>query len=971
MSWLAQWAKKKNRCIGAVLLVIFALGFGGFYFHPHIAVAEDATTAPAATAAAPAPSASASAAATAPKDHVGLNIIETIAFWIADIFMYLASGIGSLIALVIDIIVAILAYNNFSTSPIVAAGWAIVRDSVNMFYVILLIAIAFGTIIGYHKFQWQQQIPRLLKWAVIINFSRTLCGLAIDASQVLTLTFANALKDIAGGNFVTFLGLTSIMSFSQNTGFIGAGGAAVDKGIPVAASDYLIGGVMAFVMMLIVLSVLIALVVILAFRIVMLWILVTISPLTWFVGSAKGIIESNAYSQWWDSFKCFLVIGPVLTFFLWLALAVAGAGNIAAMEGFTSAEVNTGLLNQIFDMPRLMSFILGLSLIFAGFDTANTFCQSVAGGSVVSKALGKARGFSKGAALAPLNFGISTAKGIGSRIPLVGERGIGLTRNKAGSALTRGLQTLTRQVPGVLGGAALTRKIGKAAEHFEEKEKNVHKEDAERMDKMSKAFVTDKQKMAFMEQAAGHSKGGKKSGRFEGNKQAILGNLKKAIDEKDYRKKLEEAGVNVGDLLQAYDKDIENTYGHADPKFKEKYKDFKKERADYFAKTGTDAAGKRTYDFSDTLKNVDDLKKLDFKSIDPGEMKKRDGESDNAFEARRAEASNRARQLQDHIKKMGPTGEVDKDGNSITAYEMGRQGKLGNAAKIAMDRLVPPPAEMVAAGLVSQDGTFTDKRAEQDFTEKLRQKPEEITAVASVLGAAGGNNDANRALTEEMKLSDLQRLVASYKTSASDPGKQRKLLGAIATLQPMITRAANDQNLSENKQKEYRKMETYLNNQRSVLNARPPQATAEQLRTAVDILPDLRNAHNAARVAYDDAGLAYKQNRNDAAAARTLEAAREEYKRVNTQYQEASRLAAERGQLERDAQTLTAEIASMYQPAVDRAQKDLNDTSAAVGTSKSPAGRARMAGVEANLRAEQQALEVAKRRLEEINNRLV
>jgi hypothetical protein len=283
----------------------------------------------------------------------------------------------------------------------VDAGWAVVRDAVNMFFVIVLIAIAMGTIFGAKRFEWRQQVPRLLIMAVVINFSRTLCGLMIDFSQVIMLTFVNALKDIAGGNFVQMLGLRDILEANDASSLFGSNAEAGAQ-----AFDIFIAGIIALLMMMIVFVALLFLVIILAYRIVLLWVLITIAPLAWFFKGAEGVVatKSNPYGKWWTRFSCALQLGPILTFFLWLSLAVAGAGNIGDQFPESNAPegegLNTGSLLKAMDTSRMTGFIIGILLLFAGFDAAKESCDGADG--VMSGMMQKAKGMGTTIAKAPV-----------------------------------------------------------------------------------------------------------------------------------------------------------------------------------------------------------------------------------------------------------------------------------------------------------------------------------------------------------------------------------------------------------------------------------------------------------------------------------------------------------------------------------------------------------------------------------------
>ncbi len=365
--------------------------------------------------------------------------IDKTILWFAELALGIASFLATLVIKLIDAMLPVMTYNNFTNSPIVNAGWAIVRDTVNMFFVIVLIAIAFGTIFGASKFKWATQVPRLLIFAIVINFSKTLCGLMIDFGQVIMLTFANALTQIAAGNFVQLLGFTDIYAIGTNNSTYSA--VQDGSGNGPATWSWFFAGLGAVVLMLGILGVMLILFAILVYRVIMLWILIVIAPLAWFVGGVKDLISSNAYDDWWKRFKCLVVIGPVLTFFLWLTLAVAGAGNIALKSGFdVSAQGDlanpAGIINRIFEADRFLSLVIAIALLYAGFEAAQSMCTSMPGlknlkGSAMG-ALKKAKGYGTVAAGYAAKPVIGTAR--------LGLRGVGAGVKLAAPAVSNVLQ---------------------------------------------------------------------------------------------------------------------------------------------------------------------------------------------------------------------------------------------------------------------------------------------------------------------------------------------------------------------------------------------------------------------------------------------------------------------------------------------------------------------------------------------------
>lgn len=359
------------------------------------------------------------------------DVISSLLMIFANLAISVAALLSKLVIAIIEILIPVMLYNKFSTSPVVSMGWAIVRDTVNMFFVIVLIVIAFGTIFGHSKFQWQQQVPKLMIFALVINFSKTLCGLMIDVGQVIMLTFANALREVAAGNFLQMLGLTDIYALSENNSiFNEAAKSSTAEGAK--AFDWFASSLAALFMMLAVLVTMIMLLVILVYRVVMLWVLIVISPIAWFIGGAKGLISSNAYDDWWNKFKCLVAIGPILTFFLWLTLVVAGAGNIANDDkGFDTASGDSGLggtaggmLTTIFELDKLISFVIGIAMLYAGFEAAQSACSSMTGGflgAALKKGSPQASlGIAKGVAGAGAKVGGWGARKAGAGIKFAG-----------------------------------------------------------------------------------------------------------------------------------------------------------------------------------------------------------------------------------------------------------------------------------------------------------------------------------------------------------------------------------------------------------------------------------------------------------------------------------------------------------------------------------------------------------------------
>lgn len=504
--------------------------------------------------------------------------IESAMDFFTNIMYSVASLMTKLAVTFIDAAIQIMLYNSFSNNPVVSAGWAIVRDVVNMFFVIVLIIIAFGTIFGHSRFQWQQQVPKLMIFALVINFSKTLCGLMIDFAQVVMLTFANALREVAAGNFLQLLGMTDIWKINPQSPAL----AGTDTGDNLANSfnQFAAAGTAIF-MSLAVLGTLIILTVVLLYRVIMLWVMIVLSPLAWFIGGATGIVNSNAYATWWDKFKCLVVVGPVLTFFLWLTLAVASAG--ATSTGFNvSATNSSGLVGSIFAMDKFMSFLIGLAMIYAGFDAAQQMCSSMSGSFLGKQLKGPGAGVAGMAGGIALKTTAWTARKAGAGLRAAPGKLPGSawlqeraqnSRFMAARALTKtGRADIYQNIAGKMGKGFIGRAAGVVASRAAA---SARKDKTEAYKKAGERFKGDTRdtKVDLLERVA--AAGGTTSAQGKAEVMHLLG---EAAGDKTMQKQLSASGA-MGVLLSKYGKELSADYS-GDSGMTDKINKMKLENAD-------------------------------------------------------------------------------------------------------------------------------------------------------------------------------------------------------------------------------------------------------------------------------------------------------------------------------------------------------------------------------------------------------
>lgn len=339
-----------------------------------------------------------------------LGIGGAVTSIVTNVVQLLIELLGKLLLAITDVfLLPIAQYNEFLKSEAVNAGWVVIRDLTNMFFVVMMLVIAFGTILSVEEFSYHTLLPRLLIMAVLINFSKVIAGLFIDLSQVVMLTFVNGFAAAAGANMLNLLQVKNIFEVSQS-------------GFEALSTGDILGSLfLGLAMIGIGLVIVILMTGMLAMRIVMLWALLILSPIAFFLSSFPRGRAKEAYSKWWSMFGNYLTAGPVLAFFLWIAFYTAGSGTLSQSEAFPSAkrsaqeqavvgglvgaQTKTGqfFISEAGSEASMVSFIIGIALLMAGMMITQEF--SVMGGSALSGAANwmqtKGGAFLKGTAAAP------------------------------------------------------------------------------------------------------------------------------------------------------------------------------------------------------------------------------------------------------------------------------------------------------------------------------------------------------------------------------------------------------------------------------------------------------------------------------------------------------------------------------------------------------------------------------------------
>ena len=309
------------------------------------------------------------------QDTNSSNNPNDLMIWVTTAVGWLLAGasmfLGYVLTVILTVLINVASFNKIIDVPVVVTGWVVIRDICNMFFVLILLVIAFATILRMENYSLKKSLPKLIIAAVLINFSRTIFGLIIDFSQVIMLTFVNAFASTGGGNFVSLFQLDKYLSMSK------VSEEAFKNNSALAVLAGMIG---AFIALLITTVVIVVLLAVLLMRVIMLWVYTILSPFV-FLGHAFSGAQKYT-SQIWGDFTKQIIVGPLLAFFIWLALVTAQSSSDAISKNtnlgieaatksqqFISNTTNNTVVqafSDIYSSNNFQKYIITIALLIGG-----------------------------------------------------------------------------------------------------------------------------------------------------------------------------------------------------------------------------------------------------------------------------------------------------------------------------------------------------------------------------------------------------------------------------------------------------------------------------------------------------------------------------------------------------------------------------------------------------------------------------
>ena len=262
----------------------------------------------------------------------------------------------------------------YTSGGIVGPGWEITRNFANMGFAFALLVIGLATALRIGEYHAKKTLPRLIGMILLINFTPVICGLVVDASNIIMNFFIEGISSFSSMINLAASQLAAIMhSLSTIDGWVSMHMDLIARSVTFSAFCILT----AFFFFLF--SVLFIM------RYVAIWVLVILSPLAFFANVLPN--TKKLFTAWWDQFFQWCIVGVTAAFFLYLAeqlLVFTNANPVIGTApdmiwvnaGFSILGFDEILKFAVIDVFLLVGFLASLS---SGATGANAVIKTTKG----------------------------------------------------------------------------------------------------------------------------------------------------------------------------------------------------------------------------------------------------------------------------------------------------------------------------------------------------------------------------------------------------------------------------------------------------------------------------------------------------------------------------------------------------------------------------------------------------------------
>ena len=332
---------------------------------------------------------------------------RSIGAWLSGLLVFVTAWVltiaGVLFNLVLDFTVV-----NFAkfVTPGVQTGintvWTAFRDISNIVIIGMFVFIAISMILGIKEFGQKKMVAQVLIVAILINFSLLFTKIIIDASNFTALQFytaatqSNIVPKISSTGSASGDAAGVVQGQAKTYGvagkfmdYAGVGGFSDTVAATRAMADRLNDGLTAMLHGIFVAIMYLAAAAVLlygAFLLIVRGILMIFLMMTASLAFASHLLPSKftgsfGWGSWWSSLLKNAVFAPILMFFLWAVLLIAG--KMSEQGGMLGKGNTIGDLianpTDAGDMTALFGYVIVIGLLFAAIKISSSFAGKIGG----------------------------------------------------------------------------------------------------------------------------------------------------------------------------------------------------------------------------------------------------------------------------------------------------------------------------------------------------------------------------------------------------------------------------------------------------------------------------------------------------------------------------------------------------------------------------------------------------------------
>ncbi|MDO8529330.1 MAG: hypothetical protein Q7S18_01540 [bacterium] len=262
----------------------------------------------------------------------------------------------------------------------IKVGWAMVRDFLNMFFILVLLFSAFCTILQIEKYNIKKILLNLIIMALLVNFSFPIARFIIDAANIPMYYFFKATAASMGGSSVSdvILKNSGVGGGLENLMFPKSqGGIDLQNGSWALTLNLIAAIIFTFIfgMTLLIIAAL------LLIRIVVLALLIIFAPVGFAASILPGTKLASFAGEWWDALFKQAFFGPIMAFVLYIAIFMMGQMADITKSLSNSANSERGdILSSVIATGLSLSF--PIIILWVGIMMAQ---KGAVGASAVSK----------------------------------------------------------------------------------------------------------------------------------------------------------------------------------------------------------------------------------------------------------------------------------------------------------------------------------------------------------------------------------------------------------------------------------------------------------------------------------------------------------------------------------------------------------------------------------------------------------